>query len=173
MTGEELKEIRQAFNLSAASMGRALGYSGPKANIAVTVRRLERNSRAIPAPVARLAHMFAENGIPKVCLATRSTFGAQPSPRPQQITIASREPGGSSSGWLCTTRKVEGHRSLQRGKRLRSRVAPVKDEESVTACVFRAKSALARVMGFWPKVSKSKYTDHLHEFCHCLRNDSI
>jgi len=65
MTGEELKEIRQAFNLSAASMGRALGYSGPKANIAVTIRRLERDARPIPAPVARLAQMFAQNGIPK------------------------------------------------------------------------------------------------------------
>jgi transcriptional regulator with XRE-family HTH domain len=65
MNGAKLKEIRQAFNLSASAMGRALGYSGPKANIAVTVRRLERDGRPIPTAVARLAQMFAQNGIPK------------------------------------------------------------------------------------------------------------
>ena len=65
MTGAKLREIRQAFRLSAAEMGKALGYSGPKANIAVTVRRLERDARPIPTPVARLAQMFAQNGIPK------------------------------------------------------------------------------------------------------------
>jgi len=65
MTGEELREIRQAFGLSASAMGRALGYSGPKANIAVTLRRLERAARPIPTPIARLAQMFAQNGIPK------------------------------------------------------------------------------------------------------------
>ena len=38
MTGEELKRIRQEFGLSAAEMGKALGYSGPRANVAVTLR---------------------------------------------------------------------------------------------------------------------------------------
>jgi len=46
-------------------MGKALGYSGPRANIGVQIRRLERGARAIPTPVARLVHMFAQNGIPK------------------------------------------------------------------------------------------------------------
>ena len=63
MTGTDLRKIRQAFGLSASAMGRALGYSGPKANIAVTVRRLERDARPIPTPVARLAQLFAQNGI--------------------------------------------------------------------------------------------------------------
>jgi transcriptional regulator with XRE-family HTH domain len=65
MTGTELKEIREAFRLSASEMGRALGYTGPRANIAVQIRRLERDARPIPTPVARLAQMFAQNGIPK------------------------------------------------------------------------------------------------------------
>jgi hypothetical protein len=65
VTGAELKCIREAFGLSAAAMGKALGYSGPKANIAVTVRRLERDARPIPTPVARLAQMFMQNGLPK------------------------------------------------------------------------------------------------------------
>jgi transcriptional regulator with XRE-family HTH domain len=65
MTGEELRKIREAFGLSAAAMGKALGYTGPRANVAVTIRRLERNTRRIPTPIARLAEMFAQNGIPK------------------------------------------------------------------------------------------------------------
>jgi transcriptional regulator with XRE-family HTH domain len=64
MNGAKLKEIRQAFNLSASAMGQALGYSGPKANIAVHIRRLERGERPVPPSVARLAHMFWMNGIP-------------------------------------------------------------------------------------------------------------
>ena len=35
MTGAELKSIREAYGLSASAMGRVLGYSGPKANVAV------------------------------------------------------------------------------------------------------------------------------------------
>ena len=65
MTGTELRQIRQAFGLSAAAMGKALGYTGPRANVAVQVRRLERDARPIPTPVGRLAEMFAQNGIPK------------------------------------------------------------------------------------------------------------
>ena len=64
VTGAELKAIRQAFGLSAAAMGRALGYSGPRANIAVHIRRLERGDRPIPAPIGRLAIMFQREGIP-------------------------------------------------------------------------------------------------------------
>jgi transcriptional regulator with XRE-family HTH domain len=65
MTGAELKTIREAFGLSASVMGRALGYSGPKANIAVHIRRLERDARRIPSSVERLASMYARYGIPK------------------------------------------------------------------------------------------------------------
>jgi transcriptional regulator with XRE-family HTH domain len=65
MTGAELRTIREAYGLSASAMGRALGYSGPKANIAVQLRRLERDARRIPPSVERLALMFARHGIPK------------------------------------------------------------------------------------------------------------
>jgi hypothetical protein len=44
VTGAEFKRIREAFGLSA-TMGRALGYSGLKANIAVHIGRLERGDR--------------------------------------------------------------------------------------------------------------------------------
>jgi transcriptional regulator with XRE-family HTH domain len=62
MTGEQLKAIRRSYNLSAAAMGRLLGYSGSSRNIGVHVPRLERNVRQIPPSVARLAFMFAYFG---------------------------------------------------------------------------------------------------------------
>jgi transcriptional regulator with XRE-family HTH domain len=64
VTGAELKRIREAFGLSASTMGRALGYSGPKANIAVHIGRLERGDRPIPVAIGRLALMFSREGIP-------------------------------------------------------------------------------------------------------------
>jgi transcriptional regulator with XRE-family HTH domain len=65
MTGAELRNIREAFGLSASAIGRLLGYSGPKANVAVHVRRLERDARRIPASAEKLALMYARHGIPK------------------------------------------------------------------------------------------------------------
>jgi hypothetical protein len=57
MRGAQLKVIREALNLSASRWGRALGYSGPKAQIAVQIRRFERGDRRIPFWIARLALM--------------------------------------------------------------------------------------------------------------------
>jgi hypothetical protein len=65
VTGAELKAIRETFGLSASAMGRALGYSGPKAQIAVQVRRFERDDRRIPFWIARLALMYSRHGIPQ------------------------------------------------------------------------------------------------------------
>lgn len=65
MTGAKLRSIREAFGLSASQMRRALGYTGPKKNIAVHVRRLERGARRIPPSVRRLAIMYALYGIPE------------------------------------------------------------------------------------------------------------
>ena len=65
MTGAELKAIREGYGLSASAMGRVLGYSGPKANVAVHIRRLERDARRIPPSVEKLALMYAHHGIPK------------------------------------------------------------------------------------------------------------
>jgi transcriptional regulator with XRE-family HTH domain len=61
----ELKSIREAYGLSASAMGRVLGYTGPKANVAVHIRRLERDARPIPPSVTKLALMYARYGIPK------------------------------------------------------------------------------------------------------------
>jgi transcriptional regulator with XRE-family HTH domain len=64
MTGSELRALREELGLSASSMGIALGYSGPRSNISVTVRRLERGTRRIPPSVEKLAWMIAYYGIP-------------------------------------------------------------------------------------------------------------
>ena len=65
MKGAQLKAIRKALNLSASAWGRALGYSGSKSQIAVQVRRFERDDRRIPFWIARLALMYAQHGIPR------------------------------------------------------------------------------------------------------------
>jgi transcriptional regulator with XRE-family HTH domain len=65
MTGSELRNIREAFGLSASAMGKALGYSGPRANIAVHIRRLERDARRIPPSVEKLILMYVRHGLPK------------------------------------------------------------------------------------------------------------
>jgi hypothetical protein len=65
MRGAQLKAIREALNVSASAWGRALGYSGPKGQIAVQVRRFERDDRRIPFWIARLALMYARHGIPR------------------------------------------------------------------------------------------------------------
>ena len=61
--------MRKTFGLSAAAMGRALGYSGSSANIAAHLRRLERGAR--PIAVGRLAEMFWREGIPPTKLDPR------------------------------------------------------------------------------------------------------
>ena len=46
-------------------MGRLLGYRGPKANVAVQIRRLERDARQIPPSVEKLALMYDTSGFPR------------------------------------------------------------------------------------------------------------
>jgi len=46
-------------------MGRLLGYRGPKANVAVQIRRLERDARQIPPSVEKLTLMYEHFGIPE------------------------------------------------------------------------------------------------------------
>jgi len=63
MDGQEFKRIRHRLGLSAAALGRALGYSGSNANIARRIYRLE-SGRSIPLPVGRLLEMFDAYGVP-------------------------------------------------------------------------------------------------------------
>ena len=64
MEGQQFKQIRQNLGLSAAALGRALGYQGSDANIARTIYRLE-SGRQIPRPVVHLLLMFDAFGVPR------------------------------------------------------------------------------------------------------------
>jgi transcriptional regulator with XRE-family HTH domain len=64
MDGQEFKQIRQKLGLSAAALGRALGYQGSDANVARTIYRLE-SGRQIPCPVKQLLLMFDAFGVPR------------------------------------------------------------------------------------------------------------
>jgi transcriptional regulator with XRE-family HTH domain len=64
MNGHEFKQIRQKLGLSAAALGRALGYQGSDANVARTIYRLE-SGRQIPRPVMHLLLMFDAFGVPR------------------------------------------------------------------------------------------------------------
>ena len=64
MEGQQFKQIRQTLGLSAAALGRALGYQGSDANIARTIYRLE-SGRQIPRPVVHLLLMFDAFGVPR------------------------------------------------------------------------------------------------------------
>lgn len=66
MTPERLKIIQNKLKMSAAEFGIALGYSGERATIAASVRRLtgSKSDRAVPEKVARLAAMYELHGVP-------------------------------------------------------------------------------------------------------------
>lgn len=65
MTGPEMKDIRERLDLSVVQLGRAIGYTGNRATVDVTVRRYELGSREIPPWIARLVWMFGKHGVPK------------------------------------------------------------------------------------------------------------
>ncbi|NMA97551.1 MAG: hypothetical protein GX970_05465 [Phyllobacteriaceae bacterium] len=64
MTGSEMKSIRAALGLSAVQLGRAVGYTGGDATIAVMISKYENGSRTIPRHLERLLHMFHWHGVP-------------------------------------------------------------------------------------------------------------
>lgn len=66
MTPERLKMIQKKLKLSAAEFGIVLGYSGERATIGASVRRLtgSKTDRAVPEKVARLAAMYELHGVP-------------------------------------------------------------------------------------------------------------
>jgi hypothetical protein len=61
--GAGFKRVRLRLKLSAAALGRALGYEGSDANIARAIYRLE-TGRPIRKPIGRLLEMFDAYGVP-------------------------------------------------------------------------------------------------------------
>lgn len=64
MTGPEMKSIRTELGLSAVQLGRAFGYGGGDATIAVMISKYENGSRPIPSHLSRLLMMFQRHGVP-------------------------------------------------------------------------------------------------------------
>lgn len=62
--GAELRRIRSALNLSADEFALELGYEGTRGSNRTTIRRFETNERPVPLPVARLAWMLVQHGVP-------------------------------------------------------------------------------------------------------------
>ncbi len=65
MTGSEMKSIRAELGLSAVQLGRAVGYTGGDATIAVMISKYEKGSRPIPSHMQRLLLMFQRHGVPE------------------------------------------------------------------------------------------------------------
>lgn len=64
MSGDDLNEIRCKLGLATGEFGWALGFTGPKRNVSVTIRRMEAGEKEITSFVARLALMFDQHGVP-------------------------------------------------------------------------------------------------------------
>jgi transcriptional regulator with XRE-family HTH domain len=62
MTGERLKEIREALGLGIVKFARSLGYSGNANTLSVRIRRFERDVLPIPDEVAENAERLVRSG---------------------------------------------------------------------------------------------------------------
>lgn len=64
MSGKELRRIRQQLDLTTDAFAIELGYEGSMNGNRNTMKRFETGERAIPLPIAKLAWMLSQHGIP-------------------------------------------------------------------------------------------------------------
>ncbi len=60
----EFRRIRQHLNLTIDAFAIELGYEGNRKGNLKTIKRFETGERAVPLPVAKLAWLLAQNGLP-------------------------------------------------------------------------------------------------------------
>jgi transcriptional regulator with XRE-family HTH domain len=65
MSGRELRKIRERLGLTLDDFAIELGYEGSQNGNRTTIKRFENGERPISLPVAKLAFMLAQFGIPK------------------------------------------------------------------------------------------------------------
>lgn len=65
MTGSELRSIRKHLGLSLDKFALELGYNGSQDGNRNTIKRFETGRRPISPPVARLAWMLKQHGLPE------------------------------------------------------------------------------------------------------------
>lgn len=63
MNGADLHELRVKLGIGLAQLGLALGYSGNPGTLRRLLRRMENDTRQIPAGVQKIAHWYAEHGL--------------------------------------------------------------------------------------------------------------
>lgn len=64
MSGQELRQIRKRLGYSLDGFAIELGYEGTPRGNNTTMRRFESGERPISMPVAKLAWMIAQFGVP-------------------------------------------------------------------------------------------------------------
>jgi hypothetical protein len=64
MDGKAFRKIRQQLDLSMDSFAIELGYEGNLNSNRTTMKRFETGERPIPLPVAKLAWLLGQHGIP-------------------------------------------------------------------------------------------------------------
>lgn len=62
--GQEFYRIRKHLNLTRDSFAIELGYEGNRKGNLKTIKRFETGERAVPLPVAKLAWLLMQNGLP-------------------------------------------------------------------------------------------------------------
>jgi len=64
MSGSEFRKIRKRLGLSMDVFALELGYEGSHKGNITTIKRFEKGNRPISLPVAKLAWMMSEHGVP-------------------------------------------------------------------------------------------------------------
>jgi transcriptional regulator with XRE-family HTH domain len=65
LPGAEFRRIREHLGLSRDQYAIELGYEGNVNGNRTTIRRFETNERPVPLPVAKLAWLFSQSGLPE------------------------------------------------------------------------------------------------------------
>lgn len=64
--GREFRRMREALNLSRDAFAIELGYEGNQNGNRNTIKRFEEEHRPVPLPVAKLAWLLVQHGVPSV-----------------------------------------------------------------------------------------------------------
>lgn len=64
LSGDEFRGIRKKLDLTTDAFAIELGYEGNQNGNRNTIRRFETNERPVPLPIAKLAWLLSEHGLP-------------------------------------------------------------------------------------------------------------
>ena len=64
MPAKQFRAIREKFSLTRDAYALELGYEGSRGTNRNTIKRFEQANRPVPLPVARLAWLIDQHGLP-------------------------------------------------------------------------------------------------------------